>query len=141
MKITCIANSGYDLSKKQIALGNSPGYVREYLEIGKTYEVYGIILVKGTLEYLIAVRDTITPHFEPIELFKITDTSIPPFWHYNYFGINGDTTVEAVWGYRELALDSKHNVDLVERGERAVEALKIFYARKKEIDDWEKNKQ
>lgn len=134
MKVKCIANSGKHLSEKQITFVNSPEYVREYLQIGKIYAVYGITLVDNMLLYLIVRGQADSPTFQPAEFFEIVDNTIPPTWYCNYFGGS-----KATWGYKELALDTNHASDLEER-EKA-DAFKIFFKRKQEIDEWEESKQ
>lgn len=134
MKVKCISNSGKYLSQKQISLGNSKEYVREYLNIGEEYIVYGVMLVRDTLNYLISIKPNNSPFFEPVEFFEILDHEISPLWFYNYFG---EEIVESIVGYKELALDRSHNVGLVER---KGEDLKVFYMRKNEIDQWEQTK-
>lgn len=134
MKITCIANSGKSLSPKQIALGNSIDYKREYLELNKIYTVYGILIIKDTLNFLIVRGLEDSPTIEPAELFDVTEHNIPPTWQFNAFR---GSVVEAVIGYEELALDKEHNVELVNRN---TDAFKKFYIRKNEIDEWEKGR-
>jgi hypothetical protein len=128
MKAKCIINSGKSLSKKQISLGNSTEYTREYLEIGEIYTVYGIMIIVGTINYLVSYGLANSPAFEPAEFFKIVEHTLPSQWYYSYYG---EAVVEAIWGYKELALDAQHNIQLTE-GETA--AMKIFYNRKNEID-------
>ncbi|HSW97251.1 MAG TPA: hypothetical protein VLF89_05485 [Candidatus Saccharimonadales bacterium] len=132
MKVKCITNSGKFLSKKNILLGNSAKYGRDYLMIGKIYTVYGIIWVKGTINYLIAIDEN-TPFFEPGDFFEIIGSSIPSNWFYNSFK---EGNVEVILGYKELVLNPKHNIELALR--ESVDDLKIFYHRKWEIDEWEK---
>lgn len=131
MKIKCVSNSGKDLSKRNIELGNSPGYIYEELKVNQIYIVYGMIFVKGTVEYLIEAGDS--PTFVPAEFFKVVESLIPPMWHFGFFK---EKTVEAMFGYKELALDEDHNVQLTLR--ESEKDFKIFYQRKNEIDEWEK---
>lgn len=133
MIIKCITNSGKNLSDKQRAVVSSPEYTREYLQIGKTYSVYGMTLVSNMLFYLIAQGIENSPTFESAEFFEIIDNSIPPNWYSNYWGES-----KATWGYKELALDEYHASDL--EGRESEEALKVFFKRKFEIDEWERNK-
>ncbi|MGH7203865.1 MAG: hypothetical protein ACREHC_05470 [Candidatus Levyibacteriota bacterium] len=135
MKVKCITNTGKHLSEKQAVFVNSPNYTREFLEVGKEYTIYGIMIFKNIIYYLIAVNQGNTPAFEPAEFFEILDSTLPPTWYYNYFGEG-----HAIWGYEELAFNAQHNVDLIEREKPAEEAFKIFYIRKNKIDEWEKNK-
>lgn len=129
MKAKCITNSGKFLSKKQIAFGNSTEYIREYLEINKIYTIYGIMIIEGTINYLVSYGLSNSPSFEPAEFFEVVEHTLPSQWYYHYYG---EAVVEAIWGYKELALDVKHNVELTE-GETA--AIKTFYIRKNEIDE------
>lgn len=133
MKVKCIASSGKSLSKKQIDLGNSIEYDRIYLKINNIYTVYGIILIKDTLNYLIVIGNSDTPSFEPAEFFEIVDNKMPPTWYFNYL-----SETKAKWGYKELALDDDYAGGLEES--ENVEIFKIFYKRKKEIDDWAESK-
>mgnify|MGYP001577656928 CR=1 FL=1 len=136
MKVKCIANSGNFLSEKRISLGDSKEYTRDYLKIGKIYNVYGIILSKDTLNYLVAEGSAT---LEPAEFFELVDNSMPPMWRYGYFGetyLKNESALYAVWGYKELTKDLNHNSDLAEGNEKA---LGIFLKRKFEIDEWEEN--
>lgn len=133
MKIKCVANSGMFLSPEQKKVINSPDYVREYLNVGEVYTVYGITLVDNILMYLIVKGESETPTFQPAEFFEIIDNSLPTGWYSNYWGGS-----KATWGYKELALDEYHASNLEER--ESEETLKVFFKRKFEIDEWEKNK-
>ncbi len=135
MKVECIANSGKALSLKQIAFVNSPNYEREYLEIGKIYNVYGITLSMHSLNYLIATGVAESPTFEPVAFFKIIENNIPPMWYFNYFGDKNEVPSDAVWGYKELVFDPRHCSDLEER--KNEDAFKIFFKHKFEIDEWQ----
>ncbi|SRR5258708_10559449 len=134
MKVRCLVDNGKSLSKRHQHQGSSPNYTREYLEPGKVYNVYGIMLIGNTLHYLIACREANSPHFEPAEFFELVENSVPPSWFYTHFReTDVETNADAIWGYKELALNINHNIELVER---TSEAFKVFYIRKNEIDEW-----
>ena len=144
MRVKCILKIEKQVSKEKYPVNNS----REYLEIGKIYNVYGIFFYKGVLNYLIVGQYEkldeyrTPPTWEPIYLFELVDGEFPPGWYFKYGG--DDAYLEklidpssAVLGYKELACNVSHKDKLLER---EAEDIKIFLKRKHEIDAWEKNK-
>lgn len=106
--------------------------VYDPLEKEEEYEVYGIILWKGTLHYLLLTRykgKERLPLPYPAELFELIDSRLPQGWYYKFTGTEEEN--EATWGYKEFVIDSKHQEELYE-GE--TEALEIFSRRRKEMD-------
>lgn len=130
MRVTCIGNSGQQLPKKYLASGNTVQSVF-HVELGHTYPVYGISLWDdGTLNYLLQGKNEDLPSWNPSELFRVSESSLPMEWYFNYYS---NRTVPAIWGYKELVLDEEHHDALIERES---DAIKIFLKRKKEIDEF-----
>lgn len=128
MKVKCKANKGTALMEKTI----ETGYFRttEFsLEIGFDYIVYGIVIARGVLKYLIIGKNTNVPLWYPAELFDVIDNLLPLELYFDYLG---GTEVQAIWGYQELIQDESHFDDLAEC---ASEVIEIFLKRKQEIDE------
>ena len=122
MKVKCIDTEDFNL-----------------LELGKMYNVYSIFLTQQNLKYLIAEEGIVPfPFLSDAVQFEIVDSLLPLEWHFIFRGYKKEyddpNPLIAVWGYKEMALDPKHYIDLLER---EPEALEIFYKRKKEIDEYE----
>ncbi|MEW4130379.1 hypothetical protein [Bacillus cereus group sp. BfR-BA-01399] len=127
MKVTCLYNTGNALSKITEETFN--------LTIEKEYIVYGICkLQSGELTYLILGERENMPSWYPAELFKISDALQPLEWYCAEHNQVKDTTIDYIWGYKELALDDTHALGLIERENKDME---LFLKRKAEIDEFE----
>ncbi|MGA5696810.1 hypothetical protein CN305_12075 [Bacillus cereus] len=127
MKVTCLYNTGNALSKITEETFN--------LTIEKEYIVYGICkLQSGKLTYLILGERENMPSWYPAELFKISDALQPLEWYCAEHKQVKDTTIDYIWGYKELALDDTHALGLIERENKDME---LFLKRKAEIDEFE----
>ena len=56
------------------------------------------------------------PYWIPVDLFEITDKSIPSNWS---FTVVRGHLVRALWGYDSLISDPNHHDDLINRKEQA----------------------
>ena len=131
MKVKCIATLRKDLHQK----AQDVLVTRDFeLPIGKVFIIYGMVIWKDVLHYLIVEdeNDEASPFWFPAELFVLEDTLLPKEMHYKYFGLQDRRGVNALWSYKEMVLDDSHYVDLLER---KLEAAEIFLKRKKEIDE------
>lgn len=127
MKVTCLYNTGNALSKITEETFN--------LTIEKEYIVYGICkLQSGELTYLILGERENMPSWYPAELFKISNALQPLEWYCAEHKQVKDTTIDYIWGYKELALDDTHALGLIERENKDME---LFLKRKAEIDEFE----
>ena len=132
MIIKCIGNTGEYID--EVTKKNGHFVTTKYsVKIEESYIVYGQYLYKDMLEYLILGTDEDLPSWYPAELFEIVDNATPIEWYFDFKGY--DNGIVAIWGYKELALDSQHYTDLTERES---EAIKIFLKRKEEIDEMKK---
>lgn len=130
MKVKCIANEGNALSNKQMDAGES--MKSEFrLTINAEYTVYAMSLWKGTINYL-TLNKYNHPSWHPAELFEVVDNILPLEWYYKFFGYRDDFYLNAIWGYKEL-IDPVYYDELIER---EPEAIRIFWKRKKEIDEY-----
>ena len=129
MRVKCLKNKGTDLSEKAMNVSGTV-HTEFSLNIGTEYMVYSISLCKGILRYLILGKDENLPSWYPAELFEITDNLLPIEWYYAFYP---NQVVSAIWGYKEIIFDSKHNIDLIEREDHAI---RIFLKRKTEIDEY-----
>ena len=134
MKVKAIGTSGKDLSRQSL---DSFHNVEEQfgLEVGGIYTVYGINIWRGIVHYL-TCDELGYAYWSPAELFEIVDNRIPPDWYFKFYGYedNDMDQVNAVWGYKELALDPKHYFELILK---EGDFINIFNKkRKREIDEF-----
>jgi hypothetical protein len=128
MRVLSIGNSGANLSEKHYEHGFTRASELD-LQAGKEYVVYGISLWKGLMIYLV-IGEGSNPHWYPAELFRLVKNELPPTWYFAFFRNGAD--VNAIWGYSELVNSEDHFDALSDLDE---DALKIFWSRKKEIDE------
>ena len=100
------------------------------LKIGETYVVYGQMISKGILKYLVVGTYENMPTWYPAELFEVVNSQLHFEWYYKY---NKKAEISAIWGYFELVDDKDYLYDLIEREE---EAISIYLKRKKEIEEF-----
>lgn len=131
MRVLCTANNGSSLSQKHFEESYASLSSDFDLEIGKEYIVYGIILWKGFLLYLI-LGEGMFPHWYPSELFSVTRNEMPPDWYFVCRREEEGFEVNAVWGYEELVNAEDHFDELSNLEKRAIE---LFVERKKQIDE------
>lgn len=132
MRVKAIATSGNDLTKKSLEAFHDRNEQFQ-LGIGDIYTVYGINIWRGIVHYLTFDKWYNNPFWHPAELFEIVDNRIPPNWYFNFYGYEDHKIdlVNAVWGYKELALSKEYYFQLIDRDE-----LSIFKQRRKEIDEF-----
>ena len=130
MRVICVANHGSALPAKHFEKsGNTP--VSEFdLEIGEEYVVYGIIVSRGLLSYLVICRAGYAQWYTA-DLFKVSQSKLPDNWHFVHFQEEQGFLVEAIWGYEEL-LTPQHFDAL---SEMEPEAIDVFVEKKREIDE------
>ena len=130
MKVRCLNNTGHSLPATYFSIG----YTRQSefeLVVGQTYSVYGMCLSRGVLEYLIDPQADAKPNWYPAVLFEVKDAGIPQSWRFSFNARNEEYGVPAIWGYEELVSSENHFDGL---GERDVEALRIFFRRRVEME-------
>ena len=133
MRVRCVGNSAKEIFRRTALLHTNP-WSGWPIDIGESYEVYGIRLRRGILHYLVVNRYQGVekkPNWCPAELFEVTNSLLPQRWYFSFQGT--ENLNDAIWGYEELVLVPKHLEDLIEREE---DALNIFFKRKKEIDEY-----
>jgi hypothetical protein len=137
MRVKAIATSGKNLSNKSLEALHSNDEEFQ-LNIGDIYTVYGINVWRGIVHYLTFDKWYNNPFWTPAELFEIVDNRLPPDWHFKFYGYEDKhmDLVNAVFGYKELALNPRHYFELINReGDSSL----IFKTRKKEIDAFHNN--
>lgn len=92
------------------------------------YIVYGQMIYKGILKYLIKGTNENLPSWYPAEIFEVVDSLLPFEWYFRY---NEGDEIRAVWGFQELVNDKKYLENLIDREDNAI---RTFLKRKKEID-------
>lgn len=127
MKVLCIYQNARDISEKSMKVSGTSN-TEFSVSIGNEYIVYGMMLWKGVIKYLI-VGNHDKPSWYPAELFEVKNDSLPLEW---YFDFCITDNLEAIWGYSELVHDPEH-FDLLQ--ERDSNAIKIFLKRKQEIEE------
>ena len=119
---------GNKLSNQSIKAGRSTDSIF-HLNIGDIYQVYGINLWRGTLNYLTMNKANSMPIWSPAELFEVVDSKIPADWYYVYLG-HSENLLNAAWGYKELT-NSQHYDGIMGGVKKELDA---FFAKKKEMD-------
>lgn len=136
MIVRCISNTGQDLAKETTIVSYSPE-TKFNFEIGSIYTVYGICSIENTWDYLFSKGPEEWPVWWPADLFEVIDNYLPPIFYSeirlreNY---KGEKNVLAIFGYKEMVMNIMHHDNL---NNRDSEALKIFFKRKAEIDEFE----
>jgi hypothetical protein len=128
MNVDCERDEWFMFSPKEIDMGYRRLTTYKGLKIGTIYNVYGIVLFKYGLNYLVWDEYEMA-NWYPVELFKVNDPHIPADWYYRFLG--SDTDVTAIWGYKELATSEEHYEGLIEREPADID---LFYRRKQGID-------
>ena len=72
------------------------------MNVGDIYLVYGQILSRGILKYLVKGANENLPSWQPAEIFEVDDSQM----HFElYFKYRKDDEISAIWGVRELVED------------------------------------
>ncbi|PEK43376.1 hypothetical protein COF80_30575 [Bacillus toyonensis] len=135
MKVMCIKNSGDTFSEVLL----DQGYNRDSiinLETDKEYVVYGISSLNGALDYLILGENENLPSWYPAELFEVSNPLQPLEWYFADHKHSKATTIQYIWGYKELTLNDRHALCLIERENKDIA---IFLKRKAEIEELEES--
>ncbi len=130
MKAKCISNNGNGLLKTTIEYTGDSEKSIYPLKEGEVYTIYGQIIYKNVLKYLILGSYENLPSWYPAELFEIVDTSLHFEWYFNSYPTED---ISAVWGFKELVNDLEFLDELIDREDSAI---RIFLLRKKEIDEF-----
>ena len=82
MRVKCIANTKQAVDAQyRAALDEYFGDDQLFLEIGKSYDVYGLAFRRGHLWYLVSVEDEFDyPYLHLSAFFSVEDARIPPGW-------------------------------------------------------------
>ncbi|WP_157777525.1 S1 domain-containing protein [Nocardia terpenica] len=90
--------------------------------VGHEYRCHAISVLGGRASALIC-DDTSLPYWYPLELFAVSDGTVPRLWELGLHNI-GDGVFQMIIGYPEMARNPEHYDALIDR-ER--EAMRIFY--------------
>lgn len=123
MKVTAAGSRGADLPEE--AIGRTPGYKHSvfHVTVGEEYNVYAMALWVGGL-ILMVLDDLGRPHWYPLELFRVSESSVPAAWRFGYIQERVGTMAPiALWGYRSLIDDPRHHEALIDRNRGA---LRVF---------------
>ena len=133
MIVKCVANDVKSVFQRNTLAHDNPKGSWP-ITIGDSYMVYGLSLWNGNLHYLVVKlfkNNNLAPSFCPAELFEITDPRLPKDWYFSFRGTERKN--DAVWGYKELALDPKYIEAMLEVEN---DAIAILIERMKEIDEY-----
>jgi hypothetical protein len=123
MKVQCTYRPGDPIPEAVIALGNTPS-TRFDVSHDQAYLVFGIMLWKGVIHYLLVNDQTGRPNWFPDFLFKVIDNRLPHGWSFYLRGERSEIPVDAIWGYPELTQeDGRHFIDLIEREPGALQVF------------------
>lgn len=120
MIVSCIANT----SRQSPTLFQSLGYTGQavfQVSPGTDYVVHAMALL-GLHLVLLLCDDTGQPNWYPASQFKVGNSHLPPDWGYDIYRRDA-RGLRAIWGYRTMIDDKKHNDALICRN---AEALKVF---------------
>lgn len=131
MKVKCIANSGAGFKKYTMEHMGCSVNTQLPLCVNETYTVYGQMIHRGILQYLIKGTNENLPSWYPAELFKVVSSQLYIDW---LFGYDSENEISAIWGFDELVSNTNFVYDLVEREDYAIN---IFLKRKKQMDEFE----
>ena len=132
MRVKCLVNDGFGFSEKTIKNMGNTQQATMLLKVGEVYTVYGQMIYKDVLQYLVIGTDENLPTWYPAELFEVVQ---PLKYYEEYYAYGKDVLISAIWGFKELVLQDNYIYDLVER---EIDAVRIFLKRKKEIDEFER---
>lgn len=130
MKVACIANTGAGFSEYTMSHIGCSIETRLPLRVNEIYTVYGQMIYRGILQYLIKGTYENLPSWYPAEIFETNNSLLPFEWYFRY---QKDNETSAIWGFYELVNDEQFIDSLIERED---EAVRIFLKRKKEIDEF-----
>jgi hypothetical protein len=117
MKIKCIS-----IKRRGGWENKFPDY--EFLELGKEYVVYGMILIRNNIEYYICDRmHTSFPICKPGFLFQIIDNKLSRSW---FFGIIEGKEKYPSWNFKEWIDEPYFQDKLTDGEEREVEIFKFY---------------
>jgi len=132
MKVKCITYKNKELRAGELRTITYP------LSIQKEYDVYGIMLYDGHMQYLLIGEENL-PSWYSSEFFEVVENILPFEFYFDCkknsrieteYGY--DFMIDAIWGYEELVKDETHIADLFERKDKAI---RTFLKRKAEIDE------
>lgn len=130
MRVKCLFNTGAGFSERTMARTGDSAEARLPMCVNDIYTVYGQMISRGVLKYLIKGANENLPSWYPAEIFEVVDPLLPLEWYFRY---DRDEDISAVWGFWELVNDRPYLEDLIEREDYAI---RIFLKRKKEIDEF-----
>ena len=134
MRVRCIANTGKGFSEYTLKhRGCSEETILPFI-IGDEYTVYGQLIWKGMLQYLIQGSQEHLPSWYPAEVFEVIDPRLSRSWFFQY---DGQSDFSAIWGFKELVFDQNFNDALMEWEDWAIQ---VFFERKLFMDTEEEDK-
>lgn len=130
MKAICISNNGKGLLKATTEYTGDSEKTIYSLKEKEVYTIYGQMIYKKVLKYLVIGSYEDLPSWYPAELFEILDTSVHLEWYFNAYPAED---ISAIWGFKELVNELTFLDELIEREDSAI---RTFLFRKKEIDEF-----
>lgn len=130
MKVKCLFNTGMGFSKDTILHMGCTVHTELPLRVDETYIVYGQMISRGILKYLIKGSGENLPSWYPAEIFEVVDPLLPLEWYFRY---HDEEPISAIWGFQELVNEEDYLDKLNDFDD---DAIRIFLKRKKEIDEF-----
>lgn len=108
MKVLCINNAANRAPGDEPTKGSHPDYVHEDLDVGRTYDVYAMMIFNDRLRYLIGTGERgWDPKWVSPVFFDVVDDRLPFDWRFLAFAESPWEAWErrwpqAMWGYSYL---------------------------------------
>jgi hypothetical protein len=129
MRVRCETHRGADLSDADVVAGRSRSS-NYYLTDGREYVVYGIVMEKNALSYLVEDHPGV-PIWEPASFFAIVSDKLSRFWQ---ISISMDTNgYTALMSFPEMVKSEPFYTELIDDDASAKE----IYSRWKRLCDLE----
>lgn len=132
MRVRCITNTGKGFSKYTLEHRGCSVESSIPFDVGKEYVVYGQLVWRRMLQYLLLGSGVTLPSWYPAEAFEVVDSHLPHDWVFQY---NPVSDLSAIWGFKELVYTEGFNDQLMDYEENAA---KIFINQKIKMDQEDK---
>jgi hypothetical protein len=123
MRVVATGDQGSDLPEAVVARMPAYEHSKFNVSVEEEYAVYAMALWLSGIIILI-LDDNRRPHWYPVELFRISEPSMPTSWLFGYvLDRVSPLNPQAFWGYESLVRDPSHHAALVDR---KISALRVF---------------
>jgi hypothetical protein len=123
MRVKCVLDSAASLPQAYRNEGYSDE-VHTPASLGNHYVVYGMVLWRDRIRYLIVGDSMDVPILLPSEFFSIADSRLSSCWHHG--PSSGGPRHLRIWGYREFAQSSSHYEELLDLDKGALDIFRRY---------------